>query len=123
MEVPRALPSERLQLKRVNIGLELVADPTILFLDEPTSGLDATASFEILEALRSLSRLGMTVVTVIHQPRFSIFSMFDTVLLLGVGGRTVFCGPAEYAIGYSHPHPPWFRRLREAAGDCLVIAH
>ena len=64
------------QLKRVNIGLELVADPTLLFLDEPTSGLDSTASLEVLGALRALSRLGVTVVTVIHQPRYSIFAMW-----------------------------------------------
>ena len=57
------------QLKRVNIGLELVADPTLLFLDEPTSGLDSAASESILEALRRLSRRGVTVITVIHQAR------------------------------------------------------
>ena len=88
------------QLKRVNIGLELVADPTLLFLDEPTSGLDSTSSLEVLDALRRLSRLGMTVITVIHQPRYSIFSMFDQVLLLGVGGRTVYLGPATAALPY-----------------------
>jgi ABC-type multidrug transport system ATPase subunit len=88
------------QLKRVNIGLELVADPTLLFLDEPTSGLDSTSSFEVLNALKQLSRKGITVITVIHQPRFSIYSMFDSVLLLGVGGKTVYLGPTEYSLAH-----------------------
>ena len=34
------------QRKRVNVGLELVADPSLVFLDEPTSGLDSTAALE-----------------------------------------------------------------------------
>jgi ABC-type multidrug transport system ATPase subunit len=88
------------QRKRVNIGLELVADPVVLFLDEPTSGLDSHSSEVVLGALKEMTTLGMTVVTVIHQPRYSIFSSFDQVLLLGVGGRTVFSGPAANALPY-----------------------
>ena len=88
------------QLKRVNIGMELVSDPTVLFLDEPTSGLDSTSSAEVINCLRTLTCLGVTVVTIIHQPRFAIFQMFDTVLLLGMGGKTVYCGAAESALEY-----------------------
>lgn len=40
------------QRKRVNIGLELVSKPSLLFMDEPTSGLDATAATDILTALK-----------------------------------------------------------------------
>ncbi len=70
------------QRKRVNIGMELVACPTVLFLgthwrwfiwlDEPTSGLDSTSSKEVCDALRTVARLGLTVITVIHQPRYEI---------------------------------------------------
>eukprot|EP00004_Rigifila_ramosa_P017043 TRINITY_DN4105_c0_g1_i1.p1 TRINITY_DN4105_c0_g1~~TRINITY_DN4105_c0_g1_i1.p1 ORF type:complete len:1713 (+),score=349.96 TRINITY_DN4105_c0_g1_i1:412-5139(+) len=88
------------QRKRVNIGMELVADPTILFLDEPTSGLDSTGSKEVCGALRRVAELGLTVVTVIHQPRYEIFTMFHEVLLLGKGGRTVYIGPSQLALGY-----------------------
>jgi ABC-type multidrug transport system ATPase subunit len=88
------------QRKRVNIGLELVADPTLLFLDEPTSGLDATSSQIVLRALQQLTRLGRTIVAVIHQPRYSIFTMFDQVILLGVGGQTVYSGSAKKARQY-----------------------
>jgi len=75
------------QRKRVNIGMELVADPTVLFLDEPTSGLDSTSSFEVLEALKKVAGLGINIIVVLHQPQFRIFKMFDEVLLLGRSGR------------------------------------
>jgi ABC-type multidrug transport system ATPase subunit len=52
------------QRKRVNVGIELVSDPLVLFLDEPTSGLDATSSMELIRALRQIAELGLTVVAV-----------------------------------------------------------
>lgn len=88
------------QRKRVNIGIEIVADPAVLFLDEPTSGLDSSSSKEVCRILMQLARIGMTVVSVIHQPRYEIFEMFDDVLLFGKGGRTVFLGPASEALAY-----------------------
>eukprot|EP00949_MAST-11_sp_MAST-11-sp1_P002685 g2685.t1 len=88
------------QRKRVNIGLEVVADPTVLFLDEPTSGLDSTSSEIIVSALKRLSKLGRTIVTVIHQPRFSIYAGMDNVIFLGPGGNSVYHGPSLSAIDY-----------------------
>jgi ABC-type multidrug transport system ATPase subunit len=76
------------QRKRVNVGIELVADPTILFLDEPTTGLDSSGAYDVISALKNMTKLGWTIVTVIHQPRYSIFTLFDQVLLLGMGGYT-----------------------------------
>ncbi len=70
------------QKKRVNIGLELVAYPRILFLDEPTSGLDSTASFRVVKCLQRLKALGITTVAVIHQPSFKTFSAFSDLVLL-----------------------------------------
>lgn len=58
-----------------------MADPTALFLDEPTSGLDSASSEVVLAALGAMAKLGMTVITVIHQPRYTIFCMFDQVLV------------------------------------------
>eukprot|EP00425_Heterocapsa_triquetra_P041907 CAMPEP_0195075524 /NCGR_PEP_ID=MMETSP0448-20130528/18379_1 /TAXON_ID=66468 /ORGANISM="Heterocapsa triquestra, Strain CCMP 448" /LENGTH=1151 /DNA_ID=CAMNT_0040107913 /DNA_START=69 /DNA_END=3524 /DNA_ORIENTATION=- len=88
------------QRKRVNIGLELAAMPTVLFLDEPTSGLDATSALGIVHSLKKMTELGMTVVMVIHQPRYSLFTLCDDVLLLGAGGRTAYLGPSEGAKAY-----------------------
>ena len=53
--------------------METVTGPSCLFLDEPTSGLDATAAVEVVSALRRLSRLGMTILVVIHQPRYNMY--------------------------------------------------
>ena len=58
------------QRKRVNIGLEMVAEPSVLFLDEPTSGLDSTSSLDVCKALRDIADTGITVITVINQPVF-----------------------------------------------------
>jgi len=88
------------QRKRVSIGLELAADPTMLFLDEPTSGLDAASSLSIVHSLKKLTQLGLTSVMVVHQPRWSLFSLFDDVLLLGKGGRTVYSGSSRGAQRY-----------------------
>merc|ERR1711988_275571 len=88
------------QRKRVNIGLELAARPTVLMLDEPTSGLDATTAQSIIQSLKHLTKIGMTVIMVVHQPRYSLFTLFDEVLLLGVGGRTVYQGPSRAALPY-----------------------
>eukprot|EP00930_Biecheleria_cincta_P014304 TRINITY_DN12367_c0_g2_i1.p1 TRINITY_DN12367_c0_g2~~TRINITY_DN12367_c0_g2_i1.p1 ORF type:complete len:1376 (-),score=242.61 TRINITY_DN12367_c0_g2_i1:27-4154(-) len=88
------------QRKRVSIGLELAADPTMVFLDEPTSGLDAASSLAIVHSLKRMTQLGMTSVMVVHQPRFSLFELFDDVLLLGQGGRTVYFGPPSAAQIY-----------------------
>lgn len=92
------------QRKRVNIGLELAARPSILMLDEPTSGLDASTALDIIRSVKRLTAIGMTVVMVVHQPRYSLFTLFDHVLLLGMGGRTVYLGQSEGAL-------PYFRNL------------
>ncbi|KAI9328475.1 hypothetical protein DFJ73DRAFT_782572 [Zopfochytrium polystomum] len=92
------------QRKRVNIGLELAAVPVAIFLDEPTSGLDATAALDVARNLRAVARLGLTVVSVIHQPRVEIFETFDDVLMIAPGGRTAYIGPVELAR-------PYFERL------------
>merc|ERR1719188_2847094 len=88
------------QRKRVNVGLELAACPTLLFLDEPTSGLDATGSLMLVRQLQKMTQLGMTIVMVIHQPRYSLFTLVDDVLLLGAGGRTAYIGPTSGAKAY-----------------------
>ncbi|KAL9979697.1 hypothetical protein ACROYT_G017399 [Oculina patagonica] len=89
------------QRKRVNIGMELVTDPTLLFLDEPTSGLDSTSSLMVVDALKAVAEeRKLTIVCVIHQPRYEIFSKFHKVLFLAPGGKTVFQGTVPEAENY-----------------------
>ena len=85
--------------KRVSIGMELAAAPMALFLDEPTSGLDATSASSIMSILKAVSMLGITVVTIIHQPRQEIFEALDSILLFGAG-RVIYSGKEDEAQAY-----------------------
>lgn len=87
------------QRKRVNIGIELAAAPMAIFLDEPTSGLDATSAASIMRLIRAISRLGVTTIAIVHQPREQIFYGFDQLLLLAQG-ESVFQGPTENVHEY-----------------------
>ncbi|KAJ3679882.1 hypothetical protein LUZ60_016160 [Juncus effusus] len=88
------------QRKRVNIGLEMVIEPSLLILDEPTSGLDSAASSLLLKALRSEALQGVNIVAVIHQPSYGLYKMFDELILLAKGGITVYHGSIENVEAY-----------------------
>jgi ABC-type multidrug transport system ATPase subunit len=84
------------QRKRVNIAMELVTDPVILFLDEPTSGLAADDTTALIRSLSELTRrAGKTVIMTIHQPAKDEFELFNLVLLMGPGGIPLFFGPTS----------------------------
>ena len=80
------------QKKRVSIGVELAANPAILFLDEPTTGLDSRAAQVVIRNIKRVAASGRSIVCTIHQPSAIIFSSFDSLLLLQRGGQTVFFG-------------------------------
>ncbi|MFO7180365.1 MAG: ATP-binding cassette domain-containing protein, partial [Pseudomonadota bacterium] len=82
------------QRKRVNIAMELVTDPVIMFLDEPTSGLAADDTAALIQLLSDLAKqTGKTIITTIHQPAKDEFEKFNLALVLGTGGVTMFYGP------------------------------
>ncbi|XP_041485060.1 broad substrate specificity ATP-binding cassette transporter ABCG2-like isoform X2 [Lytechinus variegatus] len=102
--------------KRTNVGMELITKPSVLFLDEPTTGLDASTANAVMHLLASLSKRGRTIIFSIHQPRYSIFRLFDKMHLLG-RGKTIYHGPAQEALEYfssigfeceEHNNPPDF---------------
>jgi ABC-type multidrug transport system ATPase subunit len=83
------------QRKRVNIALELVTDPVILFLDEPTSGLAADDTTALVNLLSELARkTGKTIITTIHQPAKDEFEKFNICLVMGYGGTPTYFGPS-----------------------------
>lgn len=87
------------QRKRLNIGLELLREPTILFVDEPTSGLSSRDSENIMDLLKELSLRGKMIFVVIHQPSSDIFKMFDTLIIMDAGGFQIYYGnPVESVI-------------------------
>ncbi|KAK7930538.1 hypothetical protein WMY93_006933 [Mugilogobius chulae] len=85
--------------KRTNIGMELIIDPSVLFLDEPTTGLDASTANSVLLLLKRMASHGRTIIMSIHQPRYSIYKLFDSLTLL-VSGKMAYHGPAPNALDY-----------------------
>lgn len=88
------------QRKRLNIGLELLREPAVLFCDEPTSGLSSRDSENIIDLLKELSLKGKLVFTVIHQPSSDIFKKFDKLVILDTGGYQIYYGNPVDAIVY-----------------------
>ena len=88
------------QRKRLNIGLELVREPSILFVDEPTSGLSSRDAENVMDLLKQLALSGKLVFVVIHQPSSDIFRMFDQLLMLDTGGFPVYYGNPSDAMIY-----------------------
>jgi len=87
------------QRKRLNIALELIREPGILFVDEPTSGLSSRDSENVMNLLRELALKGKLIFVVIHQPSSDIFKMFDKMFILDTGGYPVYYGnPSESLI-------------------------
>ncbi|PVH97391.1 hypothetical protein DM02DRAFT_533317 [Periconia macrospinosa] len=106
------------QRKRVSIGMELAAAPMCIFLDEPTSGLDSTSASSIMRLLKAISKLGVTTITIIHQPREQIFVGFDNIMLLG-NGSMIYAGPTTETshyfntLGFTFP-------MRENPADVIM---
>ncbi len=88
------------QRKRLNIGLELLREPAVLFVDEPTSGLSSRDSENIIDLLKELSLKGKLVFAVIHQPSSDIFKMFDRLVILDTGGFQIYYGNPVDAVTY-----------------------
>ncbi len=88
------------QRKRVNIAMELLTDPSVLFLDEPTSGLSSQDALKVMKVIRELANSGKTILLTIHQPSSKVFRMMDHLIVLAKDqggaspGRLAYFGPA-----------------------------
>ncbi|KAJ9201894.1 hypothetical protein DTO164E3_3332 [Paecilomyces variotii] len=85
--------------RRTSIGVQMLANPSVLFCDEPTTGLDATSAFQIIRTLKRLAQAGRTVIVSIHAPRSEIWDLFDNVILLA-RGSVLYSGPVKDSVSY-----------------------
>jgi len=88
------------QRKRLNIALELMREPSVLFVDEPTSGLSSSDSEKVMHLLKRQCLKGKLVFANIHQPSSDIYKLFDRIIIMDKGGRVVFFGNPMDAITY-----------------------
>ncbi len=88
------------QRKRLNIALELIREPAILFLDEPTSGLSSADTETVVSLLKEQTYKGKLIVVNIHQPSSDVYKMFDRLWLLDKGGYPVYDGNPIEAVSY-----------------------
>lgn len=88
------------QRKRLNIALELIREPAVMFVDEPTSGLSSRDSENIMDLLKELALKGKLIFVVIHQPSSDIFKMFDKLMILDVGGFPIYYANPVDAVSY-----------------------
>jgi ABC-type multidrug transport system ATPase subunit len=88
------------QRKRLNIALELIREPAVMFLDEPTSGLSSRDSENVIDLLKELSLKGKLIYVVIHQPSSDIYKMFDKMIIMDTGGFPAYYGPPVEAVTY-----------------------
>lgn len=100
------------QRKRVNLAMELLTDPAILFLDEPTSGLSSQDALVVMTLLRRLTDLGKCILLTVHQPSREAFRLMDLLAIVSRDldgtepGKLVYFGPAfPDAIHFFHPNP------------------
>jgi ABC-type multidrug transport system ATPase subunit len=106
------------QRKRLNIALELLREPTILFVDEPTSGLSSRDSENIMDLLKELSLRGKMVFVVIHQPSSDIFKMFDTLIIMDLGGFQIYYGNPIESVLYFRDIINAANKMQGACPEC-----
>ncbi len=105
------------QRKRLNIALELIREPSILFVDEPTSGLSSRDSANVMELLSELTQKGKLIFVVIHQPSSDIYKMFDRMLILDQGGYMIYYGNPIEAVVYFKTID---NQINSELGECSV---
>ncbi|KAG2768248.1 hypothetical protein PC116_g11180 [Phytophthora cactorum] len=105
------------KMKRTTIGVEMAAQPSVLFLNEPTSGLDARSAKVIMEGVRKVADSGRTVLCTIHQPSTDAFRLFDSLLLLKREGETVYFGDLGHDCSALVPS----KQFRALSGSRMTV--
>jgi ABC-type multidrug transport system ATPase subunit len=106
------------QRKRLNIALELIREPAVMFVDEPTSGLSSRDSENVIDLLKELSLKGKLIFVVIHQPSSDIYKMFDKMYIMDTGGYPIFYGNPVEAIIHFKKATNQVDKQRGQCGSC-----
>lgn len=106
------------QRKRLNIALELIREPTILFVDEPTSGLSSVDSELVMNLLKEQTDRGKLVIINIHQPGSEIYKMFDKIMIMDKGGYMIFYGNPSEAIVYFKSKASYANAFEDQCDKC-----
>ena len=108
------------QRKRLNIALELIREPSVLFVDEPTSGLSSRDSENVMDLLKELSLQMKLIFVVIHQPSSDIFKMFDKLYLMDTGGYPIYYGnPIEAVMHFKQAA----QQINAEIGECFACGN
>ncbi|TPX58866.1 hypothetical protein PhCBS80983_g02858 [Powellomyces hirtus] len=110
------------QKRRLSIGVQMLTNPAVLIIDEPTSGLDSYTSYNLVLKLKEIAASGRTIICSIHQPRSDIVTLFDRVLLLARGGRTVYSGTGKGMLPYFATLDHTIPRLTNPADFALDLS-
>lgn len=106
------------QRKRLNIALEIIREPTILFVDEPTSGLSSVDSEIVMNLLKEQADRGKLIIINIHQPGSDIYKMFDKIMIIDKGGYQIFYGNPSEAIVYFKSRASYANALEDQCISC-----
>ncbi|MFC2098179.1 ATP-binding cassette domain-containing protein [Bacteroidota bacterium] len=109
------------QRKRLNIGLELMREPSILFIDEPTSGLSSMDAENVIRLLKEQTVKGKLVIANIHQPNSNIFKMLDKLWVIDKGGFPVYSGNPVDAILYFKKLSSYAEATEVECGTCGFV--
>lgn len=106
------------QRKRLNIALELIREPAVMFVDEPTSGLSSRDSENVIDLLKELSLKGKLIFVVIHQPSSDIYKKFDKMYFMDTGGYPIYYGGPIDAVVYFKEATNQINSDQGQCGEC-----
>ena len=107
------------QRKRVNLGQELLTEPSVLFLDEPTSGLDPKTDLDVMHLLKGIAAKGKIVILTTHNITKDNFEILSHLIVLSKGGKLAYFGKANQAVDYFEVEKPYeiFEKLESNDPD------